>query len=407
MNSNPIRVLQIIHALGMGGAETWLLEVLRLWRAKGPMAPQMDFLATSGERGVFDDEAMALGARIHYLPYGKKYLMSFGVGLRRILDEGDYDAIHDHQDYASGWHYLLGGRHLPNVRVTHIHNPAYQIRNNYGTSIGRRITAGIGKQLVLRFCTQITGTSWQAIVEHGFDDQKFHRIPRSALHCGFNPSRFAGDPVMAKDSVCAEFGWPSDVRILLFVGRTDKSPDLGHPQNHKNSGFAVNLAIEVAKRDPSLRLVMCGAPSEATPILQSRIDEARCRGRIVMTGIRKDVERFMLASDVLLFPSRGEGLGMVAVEAQAAGLAVLASAAVPRECVVVENMVRFLEVTEDLNPWRDAIVALLAEGKPVLSKCNLAVSKSHFAIDASARNLERIYRAKSLSAKPTDNLEVF
>lgn len=393
MNPKPIKVLQVIHALGMGGAETWLMEVLRLWRAEGPTAPQMDFLATSGERGIFDDEAIGLGAKIHYLPYGKRHLLSFAQGFRRILGEEGYTAIHDHQDYASGWHFLLAGSHLPAVRITHVHNPAYQIRNNYGVTPGRRITAGVGKYLVRRYATHITGTSRQAVTEHGFDEPRFEKIPRRALHCGFDPARFAGDPGEARSSICAEFGWPPDVKILLFAGRTDRGPDLGHPQNHKNSGFTVRLGIEAANHDPSIRMVMCGAPSEATPILRTRINEAGFSERIVMAGIRKDIERFMLAADLLLFPSRGEGLGMVAVEAQAAGLPVLASAAVPKECLVMENMVRFLDVSEDIGPWLLAIEAMLAKGKTEPREGNAQVAKSAFSIRKSAGYLEELYRS--------------
>jgi glycosyltransferase involved in cell wall biosynthesis len=398
-----MKVLQIVSSLGVGGAETWLMEVLRLWRARGPDAPQMDFLATSGERGFFDDEAVELGATIHYLPYGKRHLLSFAKNFRRILDYGNYTALHDHQDYASGWHYLLAGRHLPPIRVTHVHNPAYQIRNNYGVSLSRRVTARVGKFLVRNYATLITGTSRQAVTEYGFDASQFQNIPKRALHCGFDTSRFAGDQVAAKMSICAEFAWPKDVKILLFAGRTDSGTDLGHPQNHKNSGFAIRLGIEAANRDPSIRMLMCGAPSEATTSLQARIDEADCSGRIVMAGIRKDIERFMLGSDLLLFPSRGEGLGMVAVEAQAAGLAVLASSNVPRECVVIENMVSFLEVTEDVVPWVDGVVEILAADRPAHRNCTLAVSQSPFAVEESAKNLESIYQG-TIHSKSTHSL---
>ena len=391
----PIKVLQILHALGMGGAETWLMEVLRLWRSQGALAPQMDFLATSGERGLFDDEALTLGAKIHYLPYGKRHMKSFAQGFRRILKEGDYTAIHDHQDYASGWHFMMAGRYLPPVRITHVHNPAYQIRNNYGITLGRRMTALIGKRLVGRYASHIMGTSRQVVGEYGFDEPRFQKIPRRALHCGFDPARFTGDPVAARSSVCAEFRWPADARILLFAGRTDHGLDLGHSQNHKNSGFAVRLGIESAKRDSSIRMVLCGAPSEATPILQARIDEAGCGGRIVMAGIRRDIERFMLASDLLLFPSRGEGLGMVAVEAQAAGLPVLASTAVPKECQVMDGMVKFLDVSPDMVPWVHAIAETLKQQKPDRKRCNSEVASSAFAIRNSAKQLEKLYAAKT------------
>jgi len=389
VRDRPIKVLHVIHGFGMGGAETWLMALLRLWQ--GPTTPRMDFLVTSGERCIFDDEALALGAKIYYVPYGKRHILSFAKIFRQILVDESYDAIHDHQDYASGWHFLFGGRHLPPVRIAHVHNPAYQIRNNYGVTMSRRMAIRIGKRLIRRYATCVVGTSRQVVREYGFDEVSFDNIPRRALYCGFDPILFAGDAISARRSVCAEFGWPPDVRILLFVGRTDICPDLGHSQNHKNSGFAIRLAIEATKREGSIRMIMCGAPSEATPVLQLRINHAGCRGRVVMAGIRKDIQRLMLASDILLFPSRGEGLGMVAVEAQAAGLQVLASTAVPRECVVVDGMVRFLEVSDDLAPWLLSIEEILSAKKPDLVNCNLQFIDSVFSIVNSAAQLEKLY----------------
>ena len=123
--SRPIKVLQIVDTLGMGGAETWLMEVLRLWSKTG--ACQIDFVATSGNPGIFDDEARQLGAQVHYLRYGRAHLTRFVRKFRQLLRDGKYDAIHDHQDYASGWHFLMGRDWLPKIRVTHVHNPSYQI----------------------------------------------------------------------------------------------------------------------------------------------------------------------------------------------------------------------------------------------------------------------------------------
>src|SRR5262249_37210303 len=154
-----------------------------------------------------------------------------------------YDAIHDHQDYASGWHFLMGAGALPPVRVTHVHNPAYQIRNNYGVTLRRRVTARIGKALVALGATHITATSRQIIPEYGFNAPRFSHLPKGALHCGFDTDRFAIDRAAARASVRQEFGWPEEVRIVLFAGRIDQSPDYGHAQNHKNSAFATSVAI--------------------------------------------------------------------------------------------------------------------------------------------------------------------
>ena len=390
----PIRVLQIIDTLGMGGAETWLMELLRLW-VKCDVA-SIDFLATSGNVGIFDEEAKSLGARVYYVRYGRAHLPRFAKRFRQILREGHYHAVHDHQDYASGWHFLMGATELPSVRVTHVHNPAYQIRNNNGVTVTRRLTSRVGKALIAHYATHITGTSRQMISEYGFDALGFEQIPKAVLHCGFAPARFLGDNVAVKASVCHEFGWPKDAKIVLFAGRIDQSPNLGHPQNHKNSGFAVSVGIECARQDSRVHMILAGAPSLAVPILEARIAGCGLASRIQFAGIRRDIERLMLAADVLLFPSRGEGLGMVAVEAQAAGLPVLASDAVPRECVVVPNLVRFQQVEAGETIWAADLFQLAAQPRNI-SGANQSVSESAFSIDISARALLRLYSEGELS----------
>jgi glycosyltransferase involved in cell wall biosynthesis len=378
----------------MGGAETWLMEVLRLWSKTGEC--HIDFLATSGNPGLFDDEARQLGAQVHYLRYGRAHLTRFVRKFRNLLRGGMYDAIHDHQDYASGWHFLMGRDWLPKIRVTHVHNPSYQILNNYGVTMSRRLTAQMGKRLVARYATHIIGTSRQVIAEYGFDAPTFCRIPNAALHCGFDPARFRSQPGEAKTDICQEFGWPSDSRIILFAGRIDESPEFGHPRNHKNSAFAVSVGIECAHSDPRLRMLLAGARSEAVPVLEERIAAAGLSGSIQFVGIRKDIERLMAASDVLLFPSRGEGLGMAAVEAQAAGLPVIAADSVPRECVVVPELVRFLKIEEGEEQWAAQVLRFAAERNRV-SDANQRVAASAFSIYQSAAALLALYNSGTLN----------
>jgi glycosyltransferase EpsF len=378
----------------MGGAETWLMELLRLWSK--PDVCHIDFLATSGNPGIFDDEARRLGAQILYVRYGRAHLRRFVGEFRRVLREGQYDAVHDHQDYASGWHFLIGAGALPGVRVTHVHNPSYQIRNNYGVTLSRRLTARVGKGLVARYATHITGTSRQVITEYGFDASTFRRIPKAALYCGFDTARFLGDTVAAKCSICQEFGWPRDAKVILFAGRIDEAIHLGHPRNHKNSTFAVSVGIESSRRDPRVRMLLAGAQSSAVPILEKRIAAAGLREDIRFTGIRKDIERLMLGSDVLLFPSRGEGLGMAAVEAQAAGLPVLISDTVPQECVVVPELVCFQKVEAGEAAWASDLLRLAAQRRNI-SEANQKVAASAFSIDRSARALLELYSEGTLA----------
>lgn len=386
----PLKVLHLIDNMGMGGAEAWLIELLRHWRLTGCV--RMDILSTAGRPGVLDGEATALGATIHYLPFGRTSLPAFARGFRRILREGGYDAVHDHQDHASGWHFLIGGARLPPVRITHVHNPAYQIRNNYGVTPGRRLTGQVGKRLVARYATHIIGTSREAITAYGFDEPPFRHTAKAALYCGLDPNQFVASPE-ARASVRAEFGWPYDAAMVLFAGRFDVSPDLGHPRNHKNSGFAVTVAIDCARQDPSVRFLFAGPFSAATPILRERVEAAALGDRIVFAGLRRDMGRLMAGADALFFPSRAEGLGMVAVEAQAAGVPVLASTGIPRECVVIPELVRFLDLNAGAGVWRDELLALVRAPRVDAAAANRCVAASPFAIAHSAARLADLYRS--------------
>ena len=386
--ARPLKILHVLDSLGMGGAETWLMALLRHWRAQGQAAPQMDFLLTGGKETVFDAEARAGGAKTFYLRYGLTNLVPFATGYRRLLREGRYDVIHDHADYASGWHYLLGAGVLPRARVTHVHNPIFQAANNYGVSPRRRMTARAGKKLVARFATHIAATSRDALAAHGFEDAAFSAIPSATAYCGFDPAPFRGPAERRR--LREEFGWPQNAKIILFVGRIDRSVDPADPQTHKNSAFAVAVAMECARRDEAVRAIFAGAPSPASIVLEEKIAAAGFAGRIRLAGVRRDIPALMLAADVLLFPSRGEGLGMAVVEAQAAGLPVLASDAVPAEAVVIPELVRFLPIAAGEKKWAAALLEL-AQGPRDVEGANRQIAHSQFSISESARQLLKIY----------------
>jgi glycosyltransferase involved in cell wall biosynthesis len=387
-----LNVLHIVGSLGMGGAETWLMELLRLWHRQGSDRPQIDVLLTSATRGIFDDEARQLGAKLHYVRYGRAHLVRFVTEFRRILREGKYDAIHDHADLASGWHFLIGGA-LPPVRVTHVHNAWMHIESNYAVTVPRRIATVVGKRLVLLLATHVCGTSEHVLRQYGFPlNQAGHPIV-SAVHCAFDVTKFNAPRQHDRASVLREFLWPDESKIVLFAGRLDPTAEFGHPKNQKNSWFALNAARAATEKQPSVRLLMAGAGNHSRLELESRIERWGLKDKLRLIGVRQDMARLMRAADVLLFPSRDEGLGMVAVEAQAAGLPVLASTAVPRECVVIPELYDALPLGKPIEIWADALLRIMNKPRSPLEFCRRAVESSPFAIANSARRLEQIYSA--------------
>lgn len=384
-----LRVLQVVSLLGMGGAETWLMELLKYWQKTGGV--QMDLLLTSGQRGIFDDEARLLGARLFYVPYRRSDLPAFVREFRRILREGRYDVLHDHSDYVTGWRFLIGLGVLPKVRVTHVHNPWLHIDANYAVDPFRRLSTSIGERLVSLLATQVCGTSGAILREYGFEPGREQKPPVTVVHCGIDISLFSKSRDDDRAAVLEEFGWPDEAKIVLFAGRLDRALAFDHPQNHKNSWFALNVARAALASEPRLRLLMAGAGEQERKELEGRIIQWGLRDKLKLIGIRRDIPRLMRAADVLLFPSRQEGLGMVAVEAQATGLPVLASSAVPREAIVVTELVQSLPLSEPIERWAEVLLQTIAAPRKPAEVYRSAMEASDFAIANSARNLLQVY----------------
>lgn len=388
MTHPPLRVLHILSALSMGGAETWLMSLLKHWRETGEV--EMDFLLTGHDAGVFEAQAQALGAQLHRLPYRRADLATFVPAFRALLARARYDAIHDHSDYAGGMKFALGLGRLPPVRVAHVHNPYLHITANYGVTPTRRLAAKIGKRLVNTLATDVLGTSSEILRQYGFE-AKCGGPRVETVHCGFDIDRFNRPRETDRAVVLENLDWPAAAKVVLFAGRLDRALSFEDPQNHKNSWFALNVARQAMQTDPALRMIVAGEGASRGSLAE-KVAEWGLNDRIVFLGIRQDVDRLMRAADILLFPSRQEGLGMVAVEAQACGLPVLASDAVPAEACVIPELFQTLPLCAPVETWASALLQSLSAPRLRMSECRETLIKSAFSIENSAAGLLRIYK---------------
>jgi len=137
--------------------------------------------------------------------------------------------------------------------------------------------------------------------------------------------------------------------------------------------------------------LMAGDGEDAKIDFENKVKVWGLQDSIRIIGPRSDVPRLMSGSNLLLFPSVGEGLGMVAVEAQAAGLRVLASDAVPRECEAIAGMVFFKSLDDGVLDWASEALKLINLIRPNTSVCNEVVKNGPFSIENSTKSLLNIY----------------
>jgi glycosyltransferase involved in cell wall biosynthesis len=125
----------------------------------------------------------------------------------------------------------------------------------------------------------------------------------------------SGPSVEVRSRVRAELGVPDHARILLSVGRLNRQ---------KGHDVILEGAERVLHDHPDVWWVWAGEGSERAALREA--SEARgIQDRVLMLGRVTNVKDLMRASDLLLFPSRYEGLPLAVLEANMAALAVIVS----------------------------------------------------------------------------------
>src|SRR5919205_254530 len=86
----PVRILHVLGGMDCGGAETWLMHVLRhIDRQQF----RMDFLVHTDRRCFYDKEIESLGSRIHFCPTPSNPLRYRRNFLRILRENGPYHVV--------------------------------------------------------------------------------------------------------------------------------------------------------------------------------------------------------------------------------------------------------------------------------------------------------------------------
>ena len=138
-------------------------------------------------------------------------------------------------------------------------------------------------------------------------------------------------------------------------------------------------------------MIMIGT-GELEGEVKKLIREYNLEDSVQLLGLRQDVPALLQAMDVFVLPSRGEGLGIVYVEAQAAGLYTFGTAElVPEEAAVCPDLMKFIPKESTAKEWANAVLDVLPYKRQITTK---RISDAGYDLECEAEKLVNIYCMK-------------
>lgn len=373
----PLKVLHVVGGMVRGGLETWVMHLLRHCDRT---QLQMDVLVHTDQPCAYDEEIRALGSRV--LPcLHPRQPWRYASNFRRILREsGPYDVVHSHVHHFSGYVLRLAAAAGVPVRLVHSHSDssstdaqANLLRQLYHRQMVNWIQhyATVGIAASQKAAAALFGPNWST-------DARWQ-----ILYCGIDLTPFRAEVDAA--ALRQELGLPAQ---SFVIGHAGKFIPL------KNHTFLLELLCELRQQQPDTYLVLAGEGPLRAEIEQ----QAQTLGVADYTrflGSRPDLPRVMRgAMDLFVLPSRLEGLPLVGLEAQAAGLPILFSDAITDEVDVVKPLVQRLSLSQPLATWVEAVQSRRQARPPLTQVESLAtLEKSAFNIAQSLQSLTRCYRS--------------
>ncbi len=362
----PIRVLHILQRMEAGGTQALLMN---LYRKIDRRKLQFDFLVVYKEKQFYDDEIEKMGGHVYKLSFREDLnLLKFKKDLSVFFKHhSEYKIVHCHA-YTIGYFCLKEAKKygVP-VRIAHSHSNS--MTNDY-----KRYFKRIMQYLYTIYSTDLFACSEEA-GKYLFLNKQFD-VLKNAIDSYQFISNSNSRYLIRKEL---------KIENCFVVGH------VGRFKPEKNHVFLIDTFCEIKQKKHNSKLLLIGN-GDPTEELQNYILKKGISNDVIILTNRNDMSQLYQAMDVFIFPSKYEGLGIVAIEAQAAGIPVLCSEGLPPETNITP-LYKKIKLSDGAKKWADIALDM---GQNLNSHSNMQqyIIDAGFDINATAKYMENYYLKK-------------
>lgn len=368
-----MKILFLSGLLSYGGASKLIFDMLPRMKAKGNIC---ELLVLSGKESKYINDLCQQGILVHIIPSDIRGHLKKIKYIMNWISSRNYDVIHVNLFptiyYCSIVKVLLGRKCPPMVMTEHStdnrrrHKPFLRpvekfIYKKYDYIIS------ISEQTQEKLCTWL---------------KQKNRLKFTVIENGIDVKSFKNAKAISPNALYSQYC--CDDILLLTVGSFTPQ------KNHK-------ILIEALAHLPDrFKLILAGeGPLENE--IRAQIKNLNLENRVVFLGFRRDIPEIMHTADILVIPSLWEGFGLIAVEAMACGLPIVASNVPGLAEVIGECGIKF-----DPRSTQDIIKSILFMQNKQMQReyVNLAYNKvDRYDISNTVTEYLKIYNTFKVSDK--------
>lgn len=304
----PMRILHIVGAMYPGGMENFIMN---LYEKIDRDRFQFDFVVHLRKENDYVDQIEKMGGRVYLLPRLTKNPVQNLTHLYQLIQSNNYRIVIRHTANALIAPQLLTAKLAGAKTVCHSHSEQDSMKILH--FVGRLLMkAGVDKRLA---CSERAGI-WM-----------YGKRDFTIIHNAIDLSKYMYNQQKA-EKIKKEFQI-QDKHIYGHIG------NLVEVKNHL---FLLEVFRKISEKDDKAVLFFVGE-GELRDRIEEKIEELKLKDKVILTGVRYDVDYIMSAIEVIIFPSIFEGLPLTLIEAQIAGIPMVISDSIAKEVEVTEGLV--------------------------------------------------------------------
>ncbi len=363
-----IKILHVVGAMNRAGTETMLMNIYRnIDRTK----IQFDFISYTDHEAHYDKEIVSLGGKVIRLSKTSSIKELYDS----IKDNGPYQAVHAHTLFHCGIANAAAALAGVKIRIAHAHTTSDDT-----TSIARKIYIKFMRILIRSFSTHFLACS-KGAGKYLFGGKLINNRRYSYFPNLIDYAPFLKEPRSKVASFKLQEGLGNNI-VVGHVGRFIEA---------KNHLFLLKTLKELLIRNNNVRLLLVG-DGDLKLEIQKRAEEKGLSDKICFTGIREDIPVMMHSMDAFVLPSHYEGLGLVLLEAQAAGLPCIVSEAIQPEANLNLGQMTSLSLNQSPAEWAEEILKAVGKQRLDSKQVEEGFKKNNYTMQAGITRLSTIYK---------------